>query len=146
VTRLLGRLAAAAFILGSCVLTVSIQPAAAAPSPISQTAPTTVGTIGVRLLEEPAAASDDPRARLYLVDNLAPGAVIHRQIEVSNTTTSPQHAVLYSAAASIANGAFIGAAGHTTNDISTWTSVTPAAVDVPAGGMNRPGVSGDPSC
>jgi hypothetical protein len=134
VTRLLGRRAAAAVIMGIGVLAVSIQPAAAASTPPNRQVPISVGTIGIQLLDEPAAASGDPRARLYIVDNLAPGAVIHRQIEVSNTTTSAQHAALYATAASIANGAFIGAAGHTANDISSWTSVAPATVDIPADG------------
>jgi hypothetical protein len=134
VARLLGRRAAAAVIIGICVLAVPVQPVAAAPTPTNPQVPISVGTIGIQLLDEPAATSGDPRARLYIVDNMAPGAVIHRQIEVSNTTTSVRHASLYATAASIANGAFIGAAGHSANDISSWTSVAPATVDIPAGG------------
>jgi hypothetical protein len=68
------------------------------------------------------------------VDHLAPGTVIHRRIEVSNTTASAAHIVLYPAAASITKGSFLGAAGHTSNDLSTWTSVRPGASDVPADG------------
>jgi hypothetical protein len=71
---------------------------------------------------------------VYIVDRLAPGAVIRRRIEVSNTTASPIHVDLYPAAASVANGSFLGEAGHTPNDLSTWTSVVPGASDVPAGG------------
>ena len=92
------------------------------------------GSIGLRLVDVPLAARGDPRARLYIVDHLAPGTVIHRRIEVSNTTASTVHVVLYPAAATIANGSFLGAAGHTPNDLSTWTSVSPGASDVPAGG------------
>jgi hypothetical protein len=53
------------------------------------------------------------------VDHLYPGTVIHRQIEVSNTTASTQHIVMYAAAATIGNGLFVGAAGHTPNGLST---------------------------
>lgn len=92
------------------------------------------GGIGLRVLEVPVTAGGDPRAQLYIVDHLAPGAVIRRRIEVSNSTASDEHIVLYAAAATIENGSFLGADGHTPNDLSTWTSVGPGASDVPAGG------------
>jgi hypothetical protein len=69
------------------------------------------------------------------VDHLAPGAVIHRRIEVSNTTASTAHISLYPAAASIQEGSFLGAAGHTPNDVSSWTSLDPETSDLPAGGL-----------
>ena len=91
------------------------------------------GSIGLRLADVPVAARDDPRARVYIVDHLAPGTTIHRRIEVSNTTASTVHVVLYPAAATIANGSFLGSAGHTPNDLSMWSSVQPGSTDVPAG-------------
>ena len=42
---------------------------------------------------------------------------------------------LYSAAATIVKGSFLGADGHTPNELSTWVSVDPDAVDAPAGGV-----------
>jgi hypothetical protein len=89
----------------------------------------------VRLVEVPAQTLNDPRARLYIVDHLAPGTTIHRRIEVSNSTASTAHIVLYAAAATIVDGSFLGAAGHTPNDLSTWTSVRPPTSDIPAGGL-----------
>src|ERR1700730_12511170 len=53
------------------------------------------GTVGVRLLEVPGDAVNNPRAREYIVDNLAAGTTIHRRIEVSNTTTAAQHVAVY---------------------------------------------------
>ncbi len=94
-----------------------------------------VGSIGVRLVDSGSALAADPRARLYIVDHVAPGAVAHRQIEVSNSTAATAHVLLYSAAASIADGSFLGADGRTQNDLSRWTSVEPAAVDIPAGSV-----------
>jgi hypothetical protein len=70
------------------------------------------------------------------VDHLAPGTVIIRHLEISNTTASTAHVSLYAAAATIANGIFLGAAGHTANELSTWVAVVPATPDVPAGGTN----------
>ena len=102
--------------------------AAAAPPP--RPAP---GGVGVRLVDIPTAAADDPRARQYIVDRLAPGAVIHRRIEVSNATQAPAHIAIYPAAATIENGSFLGAAGHTANDLSSWTTLDPGALDLAPG-------------
>ncbi len=92
------------------------------------------GGIGVQLLDAPLAANDDPRARIYIVDHLAPGTVIQRRIQVTNTTHSTQRVALYAAAATVSNGSFLGSAAHTPNELSTWTTVTPAKAEVPAGG------------
>jgi hypothetical protein len=91
------------------------------------------GSIGLRLVDVPTTASGDPRAQVYIVDHLAPGSVIERRIEISNTTDSSARIVLYPAAATIERGSFLGADGHTPNDLSTWTSILPGAVDIPAG-------------
>jgi len=93
-----------------------------------------IGYIGLRIIDVPLDAQADPRARLYIVDHLAPGTVIDRRIEVSNTTASTAHIGLYSAAATISLGSFVGADGHTLNDLSTWTSIAPGSIDLQAGG------------
>ena len=104
--------------------------AAAADPPRPAPAP---GGVGVRLVDIPTAAADDPRARQYIVDRLAPGAVIHRRIEVSNATQAPAHVAVYPAAAGIENGSFLGAAGHTANDLSSWTTLEQGALDLAPG-------------
>jgi hypothetical protein len=91
------------------------------------------GGIGLRLLDVPTTAKLDPRARLYVVDHLAPGTVIHRRIEIGNTTASGARVVLYPAAASLGKGSFLGAAGHARNELSTWTRVQPGAIKIAAG-------------
>jgi hypothetical protein len=93
----------------------------------------TTGSIGLRLLDAPT--TDDPRARLYIVDHLAPGTTIDRRIEISNTSGSTQPVVLYAGAASIEKGSFIGAEGRTANEVSSWTTVTPGTLDVASGGV-----------
>jgi hypothetical protein len=86
------------------------------------------------LLDVPANETTDPRARLYIVDHVAPGTVIQRSIEVTNTTSSDLAVALYAAGATIESGSFIGDAGHTANDLSSWTAVIPATPQIPAGG------------
>ena len=117
------RLALMAFVLAAVVIS-SPAPATALKGP---------GGIGVRLAEAPVSAKDDPRARIYIVDHLAPGTVIERRVEVSNSTTSAHQVTLYSSAATIEDGVFVGAEGHTPNELSRWTTLTPGTVELGAG-------------
>jgi hypothetical protein len=108
----------------------------AATADVPSPAPSAVasGGVGLRLVDVPAATRDDPRAALYIVDHLPRGAAIHRRVQVSNTSTSPVQISLYTAAASIARGVFVGAEARTANDLSTWTSVNPGLLTLPRGG------------
>lgn len=120
--------AAVAVLALALVTTVVVSPASAAPA---QEEP--AGGIGLRLLDAPVSAKDDPRARVYIVDHLAPGTEIERRIEVTNTTGSAQEVVLYPSAATIDEGTFVGSAGKAVNELASWTSVTPGTTSVPAG-------------
>jgi hypothetical protein len=102
----------------------------ASPRSASVTGP---GGVGVRLLDVPADAVNNPRAREYIVDDLTPGTTIHRRIEVSNTTRSELHVAIYPAAATISQGSFVGAPAHKANSLSTWATVSRPIMDVPAG-------------
>lgn len=128
--RIFRALAITAATICVATLAVSVPPASTADAADRDEA---IGGIGLRLTEAPVSAADDPRARVYIVDHLAPGAVIERRIEVSNTTASSQQIALYAAAASIDDGSFVGAAGDTPNELSSWTSVTPAEMQIEAG-------------
>ena len=112
-----------------CALLLAVPPAGAATPP-----PAPGGGVGLRLVDAPSEARDDPRARVYVVDHLPPGAVIERRIQVSNRSTSPALISLYAAAAGIDDGSFVGAADRTHNELSTWTTVTPSAPVVPGSG------------
>jgi hypothetical protein len=91
------------------------------------------GHLGVRLLDAPTDTRDDPRAQQYVVDHLAPGAVIKRRVEISNTTTAPMNVAVYPSAASIEGGTFLGADGHTANELSTWTTLSHDVVEIAPG-------------
>lgn len=92
------------------------------------------GTIGIRLLEAPVNRRDDPRALMYIVDYLSPGAVISRKLEVVNTSRQQQHVELYAAAASITRDQFVVAADRTANELSSWVTLSSPSRDIPAGG------------
>jgi hypothetical protein len=95
------------------------------------------GSLGIRLVDIPTDRANDPRAHAYVIDHLAPGTTIERAVEVSNTTAAPMRVELYSAAASIMGGKFVGAEGRTPNDASTWTSVDPPVVTLAAGTVEQ---------
>jgi hypothetical protein len=97
-------------------------PDAAASSP---------GSIGIQLLEAPVSREDDLRAHAYIIDFLAPGTVIHRKFQVTNTSQTPQHLKLYAGAASIAGGTFVFTPDGTTNELTSWVSLDPTSLDVP---------------
>lgn len=94
----------------------------------------TNGGIGIRLAEAPTSRRDDPRAHIYIIDHVKPGATIQRKIVVSNQAASPQNVSLYSAAADIRNGGFLPAPGQTANELSSWTKISKPSVSLPAGG------------
>jgi hypothetical protein len=117
-----------------CGLLAAPTPSVAAVSATAGIASATgQGSIGLRLVDVPVTAGGDPRARLYVVDHLAPSAVIHRRIQVSNTSRADTRIVLYAAGATIAHGQFEGSAGHAQDELSTWTSITPGSAIVRAG-------------
>lgn len=121
-------------LLALAALAAFAAPAGAFGMTAARAAPTT-GSIGLRLVDVPASTGGDPRAQLYIVDHLAPATVIHRRIEVLNTTAAVAHVALYAGAATVVKGSFLGSVGHAANEVSRWTSVAPTSVNVPAGGQ-----------
>jgi hypothetical protein len=84
--------------------------------------------IGVRLVDIPAASVDNPRARSYIIDQVKPGKVIERRVEVVNHSDREAKVSLYPAAARVERGQFVGADGRSQNDLSSWTSVNDSSV------------------
>jgi hypothetical protein len=119
--------------LATCLLAAMLLPArtAARADPLAVQTP---AGIGVRLLDAPAATAADSRARLYIVDHVAPGTVIERRIEVTNTTADRAAIRMYAAGAFLDNGTFVGHAGDSPNELSTWNAVRPDSLDLDAGG------------
>jgi hypothetical protein len=91
-------------------------------------------TVGIRIVDVPTSRTDDPRARQYIVDHLAPGATITRRVEVSNDTPASQVVQLYAGAASIVDGNIVFGEGRAANDLTGWTTVDPPTVTLAAGG------------
>jgi len=60
---------------------------------------------------------------LYVIDRMAPGSSITRVVEISNDTPIAQVVACYDSAATIAQGAFVGADGSTANELTSWISI-----------------------
>jgi hypothetical protein len=103
-------------------------PAAAASASQVTTPPPT--QFGIRLLEVPASEANDPRAKLYIIDRVAPGATVHHELQVSNEGSQPLTLSVYPAAASISNGVFQFAGGHIQNEMTTWITMSHDTVDL----------------
>ena len=86
--------------------------------------------MGIRLLQAPASEASDPRASLYIIDHLAPGTVVHREFQVSNLGNGPLHVTVYPAAATIGQGGFQFAAGHTQNEMTPWVRISQTTVNL----------------
>lgn len=103
--------------------------------------------ISIRLLDAPTDRNDDPRARLYVVDHVAPSSVVEHHVEVVNHTEQPVHVDLYAGAAFVDSSGFGFGDGAGGNELADWTTLAPTGlqldpeaagvatvrVDVPAG-------------
>lgn len=83
------------------------------------------GSIGIRILDAPENRRDDPRARLYIVDHVAPGTTIVRRVEVANDTDEGFAIATYAAAADVKDGEFRFGDDRAVNELTTWTTVDP---------------------
>jgi hypothetical protein len=102
--------------------------AAAAAGPVPER------SVGIRLLDAPAGRAADPRAQLYVVDHVRPGATVTRRVELANGTRRPVRLGLYAAGAEVEQGRFRFLDGPATNELAGWTRVRPGQVLVPARG------------
>jgi hypothetical protein len=112
--------------LGLLVLVLGLPAAGAAPAPPPG--------LGVRLLDAPTARQDDPRARVYVVDQVRPGTRFTRHIEVSNGDREPMDVLVYPTTAAIAGGSFTFGDRGQPGDIPQWVQVSPTTLHLPSGG------------
>lgn len=119
------------------LLAAPVSAATAVSSPVvraeTHAAPSEEGGIGIRLLDVPVAAQDDPRARSYIVDHLNPGTTIERRVEVVNTTDSTQTVRVYPGAGTVEEGAFTFEGEDVETELTTWTSVSDSELELAPG-------------
>jgi hypothetical protein len=86
------------------------------------------GTVGIRLVAATGAPSNNPLANPYIVARMAPGDILTRTIEIDDDSKASIDVALYAEAAKVVNGHFVFAAGSTSNDLTSWTSVANDAI------------------
>ena len=86
--------------------------------------------VGIRLTEVPEALANDPRARLYIIDRVAPGTTFSRTIEIQNDASASHVIEVYAGGAEIVGGAFVGSEGATPNELSTWVTLSKPSVSL----------------
>jgi hypothetical protein len=106
------------------VFAAIMVPAAHADATQAPQAKAAPGGIGIRLVAVPTSPTSNPLARLYLIDRLAPGTSVSRQVEVSNSTRAIADVAVYAAGASLDRVGFTFAAGRVQDQLSSWTSVS----------------------
>ena len=120
-----------AFMLAAAVLTVAaaaLTPALAGSAQAVSKPPAPV--FGIRLVDVPVDAADNPRAYRYIIDHLNPGITIHRRVQIANLTPWAARVTLYPDAAVIRDGSFVGDAGQTRSDLTTWISLSHPSVSL----------------
>jgi len=118
-----------ALLLAGAITPVSGALASGPPRPVAAPA-----GFGVQLLGTAADVRKNPLARVYIVGRLARGASTSRRIEISNSTRSTVVVAVYPAAASFHGDSFAFASGHSSNELSRWTTVSRGVLRVPPGG------------
>ena len=120
-----------AFMLAAAVLTVAaaaLTPALAGSAQAVSKPPTPV--FGIRLVDVPVDAADNPRAYRYIIDHLNPGTTIHRRVQIANLTPSAARITVYPDAAIIRDGSFVGDAGQTRSYLTTWITLSRHSVSL----------------
>lgn len=103
---------------------------------VAQAAPPT-GSVGIRLVDVPADAADEPAAQAYIVDDVAPGDTITRRVEVSNGTATELPIEVYAGAARMDGNQFVTLEQGERNALVGWTTVAPDNVAVAPGAAER---------
>jgi hypothetical protein len=90
------------------------------------------GSIGIRLTEAPTSRAGDPRARVYVVDHVAPGTTFTRHVEISNDTDSSRAVDVYAGPAAIRHDTWTTAPPGRTSELTGWISASPERLVIAA--------------
>ncbi|HET7015801.1 MAG TPA: hypothetical protein VFI65_17910 [Streptosporangiaceae bacterium] len=81
-------------------------------------------------MDVPVSEAHNPRGLRYIIDFLHPGMVIHRRILVVSQESHRTHLTVYPDAAQIKKGYFIGDAGKTRSELTTWIKIAHSKVSL----------------
>lgn len=115
------------------VLLLAFDPARAIAAPDAVDTATPTGSIGIRLADVAENLRDDPRANVYITDNVPPGGKVTHHVTVSNGTGSPQTIDIYTGPATLTDGTFTVAERGETSALTSWITVGQDAVQLDSG-------------
>lgn len=80
------------------------------------------GFISIRLAEAPTDRADDPRARVYIVDHVAPGTRFTRDVEITNDTDVERTIEVYPGPAEITDDAWAVGDPGAESELTDWVT------------------------
>lgn len=93
------------------------------------------GVVGIELVDHPDQHGMGRRGLVSIVAEAEPGAVVEREVLVTNQSTAAQHLEIYVDDATVDEAGFTPADGR--GDISGWASVAPGTVELAPGDQQR---------
>lgn len=109
--------------------------ASGSPSPAPSASSCPPG-LGIGLVDVPADRVEDPRARAYVVDHVAPGTTFARRLRLclgAAPGVGPARVLVYAVGAQVRDALFAPDPGRGRNDLATWTSAAPAQLTLTPG-------------
>jgi hypothetical protein len=91
-----------------------------------------VGGLGIRISQIPSASANTPNSGIYIVSRLLPSTSVTQRLAVSNSSSKPMHVTIYPGPATNIDGVFLAQAEGTSNELTSWTTVSPSTIDLPA--------------
>jgi len=107
--------------------------ASTTPSEASSEIPEDTLGVAIQLLDVSASLQNDPRAQLYIIDNIAPGVTIERNFRVRNTSSSAQTIRISTETADITNGSFAVVGESEPDTLADWSSPEISEIELDAG-------------
>lgn len=90
------------------------------------------GGLGIGLVNVPESFSNISNSAEWILERLTPSQTINREFQIINSTDKPMFVVVYPGAATNRNGNFMGLPKGATNELTSWTVVTPKSAWIPA--------------
>ena len=84
--------------------------------------------LAIQLLDGPTSEQSNPRAHVYIIDQLDPGQQIIRHVRVTNRSPKTVTLSVYAGAASISGGAFQFGRARAGNELTSWIRLDPSQV------------------
>ncbi|MCJ0906109.1 DUF916 domain-containing protein [Rhodococcus sp. ARC_M6] len=81
------------------------------------------GSVTISLLDVASSLKDDPRANIYITDNVPPGKTITHQVRVTNNTGAPASLDVYAGSAKIVDSAFTPENRGVDTALTSWIAL-----------------------